>query len=497
VLRGQGGRVRAVGGTLIAVMSAVAGLLAADVIPARALPAPTTSPPLRASHFNLGPVTPGQVAPSGTSTVGGQVHTAAFANPGVLTYGDAGFYGSPTALQLSAPAVTMASTPDGKGYWIVAADGGVLSYGDAAFYGSAGDIPLYAPIVGMAPTPDGHGYWLVALDGGVFSFGDAVFYGSTGAIALNSPIVGMASTPDGHGYWLAAADGGIFSFGDAVFYGSMGDRALNSPIVGMASTHDGQGYWLVAADGGIFTFGDAAFFGSEGDQPINASVAAMAVTPNGGGYWLAGSDGAIYPFGDAVSYGSDNNKVPTPPVTGMAATADGGGYWLLDPDAFPTVFTHPAPASPVAGAGPIVESAAGQVAADPDLGYFCNPYGPCEEWCALFATWVWDVNGIDIPRYAFVGDIYDWAVANGAVLPPTAMPAPGEIVLYGTGPATVATSVHTGIVADVWPDGAIVTVEGDAGPGPAGSHNVLINGPFLPSHSAQYNGFPIYAYALP
>src|SRR6516164_655376 len=65
------------------------------------------------------------------------------------------------------------------------ADAGILPYGDATFFGSAGAIGLYAPIVGMAPTPDGGGYWLVALDGGVFTFGDAGFYGSTRAIRLN------------------------------------------------------------------------------------------------------------------------------------------------------------------------------------------------------------------------------------------------------------------------------------------------------------------------
>ena len=51
-----------------------------------------------------------------------------------------------------------------------------------------------------------------------------------------------------------------------------------------------------------------------------------------------------------------------------------------------------------------------------------------------------------------------WAAAHGAVLPPTAMPAVGDAVLYGTGPQSTATSVHVGIVTQVWPDGAIMTV---------------------------------------
>jgi len=53
-----------------------------------------------------------------------------------------------------------------------------------------------------------------------------------------------------------------------------------------------------------------------------------------------------------------------------------------------------------------------------------------------------------------------------AVLPPSATPVPGDAVLYGTSPYSTATSVHTGIVAQVWPDGAVVTIEGDAGPAP-------------------------------
>ena len=70
-------------------------------------------------------------------------------------------------------------------------------------------------------------------------------------------------------------------------------------------------------------------------------------------------------------------------------------------------------------------------------------------------------------------------------------------VLYGTGPQNVHTSVHVAIVTQVWPDGAIDTVEGDAGPGPMGGFNVIINGPFLPSDSLTFNGFGIFAYAVP
>jgi len=259
----------------------------------------------------------------------------------------------------------------------------------------------------------------------------------------------------------------------------------------MAPTKTGAGYWLAGGDGGIFTFGNAPFFGSLGNVPIAGWVNSMAATPTGNGYWLANANGDVYHFGDAGNYGNNLGAPRTEPISTIAPSATGHGYWLLEPDAFPTSFIHPR------GGNAIVSVAASQVAADPDPGSFCNPYGPCEAWCALFATWVWNHAGVPIPSYAFVGTVFDWAAAHTRVLPPSAVPAPGDAVLYGTGPQTVATAVHMGIVEQVWPDGAIDTVEGDAGPAPSGSLNVVINGPFLPSHSITYNGFPIFAYAVP
>jgi len=388
----------------------------------------------------------------------------------------------------------MVADPDAAGYWLFAADGGVFAYGNATFYGSAGSYSLYAPIVGMAPTPDGKGYWLVAQDGGIFSFGDARFYGSMGGHHLNYPVVGMAATKDGKGYWLVAADGGIFSFGDAAFYGSTGGHPLNAPVVGLAATNDGEGYWLVAGDGGIFTFGDAVFKGSAGSVVLSNSVVGMTPTKDGDGYWLVDAGGVVYHYGDAPFYGDTGATNPDAPIDAIARTPSGDGYWLLEPDAFTVAFSHPASGSS------IVSIAASQIRADPDAAYgqFCNPYGPCEEWCALFATWAWESVGVNIPRYAFVGDIYGWAVANTALLSPGVTPRPGDAILYGTGPQTVYTAVHTGIVAQVWPNGAIDTVEGDSGPGPFGAFSVTINGPFLPAFSASvYNGVGIFGYAVP
>ena len=324
--------------------------------------------------------------------------------------------------------------------------------------------------------------------------GGAPFYGSAAKDHLYAPIVGMAATPDGHGYWLVAMDGGVFTFGDAAFYGSMGGKPLAQPIVGMAATPDGHGYWLVAADGGIFTFGDAAFYGSLGAKTLQAGIAGMAATPGGKGYWLLESNGAVFPFGAAKSFGEPLGSPAAAPFKAIVPTPDGGGYSLLEPDGFNDTFANPTPAG---GYPTIVSAAASQIQPDPDGGYFCNPYGTCEPWCALFLTWAWQRGGFPIPSYAFVGNIYSWAAAHGRVLPRTARALPGDAVLYGTGPQSASTAVHTGVVAQVWPDGAVVTIEGDAGPGVTGHLAVVVNGPFLTSDATASANYPVFAIAQP
>jgi CHAP domain len=413
-----------------------------------------------------------------------------FEDGGVLTYGSAPFLGSPTDQRLAAPIVAMAPTPDGEGYWLIGADGGVLAYGDAEYFGGTSALKLYAPIVAMAPTPDGGGYWLVSADGGIFTFGDAKNYGSTGETRLPAPIVGFAPTPDGKGYWLVASHGEVYAFGDAGYYGSLGGTNLhNIPIVAIASSADGHGYWIVQGGGEVIPYGDAPRLGGMRGHP---PVSGIAVTPDGRGYWLVCGNGEVDAFGDAPKLGGNNQVLPRPPISGIVADPVGEGYWLLDSAAFPLSLDHPDAAS-----RKIVDIAAGQLGPSKDGGNYCNPYGPCEEWCALFATWVWESAGIRIPRYAFVGDVYDWARKHASVLPVTARPAPGDLVLYGTGPQSVAASPHMGVVAQVWPNGDIDTVEGDAGPSPNDWASVLVNGPFLPSQSFFANGMPIYAYAVP
>ena len=375
--------------------------------------------------------------------------------------------------------------------------GGMIGFG--AVDVSAPEIPqpVNSPILAAAATPDGGGYWLASADGGVFTFGDATYEGSLGALPLQGPIIGMAATPDGKGYWLVAADGGIFTFGDAGYFGSTGALKLNAPIVGMAATPDGKGYWLLAADGGIFSFGDAVFHGSLAADDLPDPAVGMFASPDGGGYTITTANGVVFGLGDAQTFGKLSLDPDATPIAAIIGNGKGTGYWLLDPDAWTYSFSSPTPEPSTPWSSGIVAAVASQVAPDPDTGYYCNPYGPCEEWCALFATWAWQQVGIPIPSYGFTGSMYEWAGTYGALLPPTATPAVGDAVLYGTGPQNADTSVHVAVITQEWPDGALVTVDGDSGPGRDGWLSVTINGPFLPADSLSYNGVGIYAYAQP
>ena len=127
-------------------------------------------------------------------------------------------------------------------------------------------------------------------------------------------------------------------------------------------------------------------------------------------------------------------------------------------------------------------------------GSQCTIYGPCEEWCSLFAAWVWQHAGVPLPgssaTYGYSGSLYTWTREHGGrVLPPSATPAPGDAVFYGTGPSE---SAHVGIVQRVYPDGQITTIEGNY------ANHVAIVGPFQPARATSAGeAAPIYGYAQP
>jgi hypothetical protein len=141
----------------------------------------------------------------------------------------------------------------------------------------------------------------------------------------------------------------------------------------------------------------------------------------------------------------------------------------------------------------IAESQLGQSEHPPDSN--CTIYGPCEEWCSLFASWVWIKAGVPLQGstsvYGYSGALYTWAKEHGGrVLPPSATPTAGDLVFFGTGPGQ-GESVHVAIVQRVYKDGRITTIDGND------DHNeVGIAGPFLPSE-ATVQGQHIYGYAQP
>lgn len=123
----------------------------------------------------------------------------------------------------------------------------------------------------------------------------------------------------------------------------------------------------------------------------------------------------------------------------------------------------------------------------------CNPYGPCVEWCGLFATWAWNRSGISTPSMAFTGDIYWWGNNNGRLIKTynnastvLANAKPGDMVLYGSGPGSPSTSWHVDVVESN--NGGSLTVIGG---------NVSINGDgvrrWTISHSSSYTLSNIYA----
>jgi hypothetical protein len=140
----------------------------------------------------------------------------------------------------------------------------------------------------------------------------------------------------------------------------------------------------------------------------------------------------------------------------------------------------------------VAESQLGQGEQPP--GSNCTIYGPCEEWCSLFAAWVWQHAGVPLPgptaTYGYSGSLYTWAREHhGRVLPPSATPAPGDAVFYGAGPSE---SAHVGIVQRVYPDGRITTIEGNY------ANRVALVGPFLPAHATSAGeAAPIYGYVQP
>ncbi|KOV85550.1 hypothetical protein ADL03_13755 [Nocardia sp. NRRL S-836] len=114
----------------------------------------------------------------------------------------------------------------------------------------------------------------------------------------------------------------------------------------------------------------------------------------------------------------------------------------------------------------IVSAARGEIGTrESPPGSNRNPYGPTTYWCSSFATAMWRKAGVDIPILPFTGDVYRWGQRHGKAYGNGDLKGnvrPGDVLLFGTGPQSPATSKHIGIVEKV--DGGTVTlIEGNSG----------------------------------
>ncbi len=244
----------------------------------------------------------------------------------------------------------------------------------------------------------------------------------------------------------------------------------------------------------------------KGAPPVGGSYAAYREAACG--YYGACADG-VANYADevmarAVSYGFGGKGTPPSSAAAAEPAASGGSGCGSS-------------SGGTASGNEIVRIAQSQLGTpESPPGSNCNPYGPCVRWCSLFVAWVWQRAGVPLEgstaTYAYSGTVYEWAQAheggglpgvaapgespfstadpNGArALPPTATPAPGDAVLYGTGPTD---SDHIGIVERVFPGGQITTIDGNLG------DQVARSGPFHPSQALAYGmPGPIFGYAHP
>lgn len=228
------------------------------------------------------------------------------------------------------------------------------------------------------------------------------------------------------------------------------------------------------------------------------------------GYYGACADSSANYAGEvmarAVEYGFRGKGSPPPEDPRRAEPAESGGS------------SCGADTSASASGNKIVRIAESQLGrSESPPGSNCNPYGPCEQWCSLFLAWVWEKAGVPLKGgtapYAYSGSIYEWAkvheagsslpgaappgespfsqaAPNGArVLSPSATPASGDAVLFGSGPQA---SDHIAIVERVFPGGQITTIDGNY------SDRVARVGPFLPSRAVEGGEpAPVFGYAQP
>lgn len=105
-----------------------------------------------------------------------------------------------------------------------------------------------------------------------------------------------------------------------------------------------------------------------------------------------------------------------------------------------------------------------------ETGDNCQKYSDqCVAWCALFAMSTWEKAGVDVENeeFAFTGDVYTTGQAKGKAYGGEQLSEarPGDVLLFGTGPATPSSSKHIGVVEKVEGD-TVTLIEGNTGDNP-------------------------------
>jgi hypothetical protein len=119
-------------------------------------------------------------------------------------------------------------------------------------------------------------------------------------------------------------------------------------------------------------------------------------------------------------------------------------------------------------------------------GSNCTPYGPCDQWCAMFTTWVWARAGLPAARQTsnyFVPTLNQWARAHGLFRAAGSQPSPGDMALWPG---------HVAIVEKVLPDGQITTINPNGADG-----RVSRRGPAQPSNGTALGPGQIVGYIHP
>ncbi len=119
------------------------------------------------------------------------------------------------------------------------------------------------------------------------------------------------------------------------------------------------------------------------------------------------------------------------------------------------------------------------------MGSNCTKYGPCEAWCADFATWVWRQAGYpQVGRIPAVRNLVVWGQQHKTWKPGhTNNPQPGDFVIFS--------NMHVGLVEKV-SGGRITIIAGNTGGG-----NVARRGPAPTSAGTSMGPAPITGYVSP